>query len=242
MSSFIKKTNLFKQLKFSFSNKKRTIGIKKRTIGIFEKKLPTPTLRSDGNVVMFGSLHQGKGSKMTDKLLENALKFRAKTPTQKLILLVMASHIDAKLKCKICRNEIAELSRCSLKTVARCIEELKAAGLVETRGHNIIMIDDSAKARSKTRYDEEFEGWWKAYPRKKNTSKLMAFRAFAKVMKSGVIEYCKLMNITRVFGGLVQDTNSSYIPHPATWLNQHRFDTVDDEDKKKRESLNTLAG
>ena len=181
---------------------------------------------------------------MTHKLLERALKYRAKTPTQKLILIIMASNTDGFSKCTISRKDIAEQARCCLKTVARCIDELKTAGLIKTRGHTIQMTLPSAtkSKRVKTRYTEDFEDWWKVYPRRQNTSKLMAWRAYKKLIDSGVVDHYKLMGRTRIYSGLVLDLNPRYVPHAATWLNQERWDTVDDKDYKKRESLNTIAG
>lgn len=76
--------------------------------------------------------------------------------------------------------------------------------------------------KEKTPYSEIFEKWWDAYPRK--TGKGAAFRAFERKRKA--------FGADRLFDGLEAqmpvlskqlDGRNDFRPHPATWLNQDRF-------------------
>ncbi|MFT4125096.1 MAG: hypothetical protein QM662_02545 [Gordonia sp. (in: high G+C Gram-positive bacteria)] len=71
---------------------------------------------------------------------------------------------------------------------------------------------------SMERYPAVFEQWWSVYPRK--VGKGAAAKAFAKVD----IDIDRLMDVTRRYAESVQDSEARFIPHPATWLNQSRFD------------------
>jgi len=69
----------------------------------------------------------------------------------------------------------------------------------------------------KNRVDEHFEGFWSAYPRR--IGKAAARRAWEKAMK---------VTTPEVIGAALRAAewpeDPQYIPHPATWLNQGRWD------------------
>jgi len=69
----------------------------------------------------------------------------------------------------------------------------------------------------KIRFDEHFEGFWAAYPRK--IGKAAARRAWDKAMR---------VTTPDVIGAALRAAewpeDPQYIPHPATWLNQGRWD------------------
>lgn len=69
----------------------------------------------------------------------------------------------------------------------------------------------------KIRVDEHFEGFWSAYPRR--IGKAAARRAWEKAMK---------VTTPEVIGAALRAAewpeDPQYIPHPATWLNQGRWD------------------
>jgi hypothetical protein len=69
----------------------------------------------------------------------------------------------------------------------------------------------------KIRVDEPFEGFWSAYPRR--IGKAAARRAWEKAMK---------VTTPEVIGAALRAAewpeDPQYIPHPATWLNQGRWD------------------
>lgn len=76
----------------------------------------------------------------------------------------------------------------------------------------------STASPSPPRYTDDFESWWKLYPRR--VGKGAAAKAYAKID----IDHSRLEDITRRYAESVADTEPRFIPHPATWLNERRFD------------------
>lgn len=68
-------------------------------------------------------------------------------------------------------------------------------------------------------YTDEFEAWWKTYPRR--VGKGAAAKAYAKAVK--LIDRERLTAITERYAKSVEGSDEKFIPHPATWLNEHRF-------------------
>lgn len=68
-----------------------------------------------------------------------------------------------------------------------------------------------------------FERFWKAYPRKVN--KPGAQKAFAKIDPDEELLQTMLTAIEKQKGSAQwQENGGQYIPHPATWLNGHRWE------------------
>lgn len=67
-----------------------------------------------------------------------------------------------------------------------------------------------------------FESWWEGYPRK--TGKAAAAKAYDKARKSATADelMAGLVNACAVW--TADRTEARFIPHPATWLNQGRWD------------------
>jgi len=68
----------------------------------------------------------------------------------------------------------------------------------------------------------EFESWWEGYPKK--VGKAAAAKAYAKARKSADADalMAGLVNATAVWQA--SRTEPQFIPHPATWLNQGRWE------------------
>jgi uncharacterized protein YdaU (DUF1376 family) len=96
----------------------------------------------------------------------------------------------------------------------------------------------SLRARC-SRYSEEFDHWWKIYPRKKNKGE--AFKAFQKAKK--------IVGADRLFSALLeqlpflereaQRDGGQYCPHPASWLNAGSYD--DDPPKPQTNLMTQIA-
>ena len=105
-----------------------------------------------------------------------------------------------------------------------------------------VSINTSVDAEPKK--TDKFEEWWKHYPRK--VGKEAARKAFAKVT-AGIL--CKvtvqeLIDAVEQQKGSDQWTkeNGRYIPNPATWLNQGRWeDELQDTRTMKRTELHSNA-
>lgn len=68
-------------------------------------------------------------------------------------------------------------------------------------------------------YPSDFEVWWKAYPRKE--AKGAALKAYQAALKR--IDPGKLLDVTKLFAASPK-ASGEFVPHPATWLNQSRFE------------------
>ena len=85
------------------------------------------------------------------------------------------------------------------------------------------------KRKLSVTYSDQFEGWWLIYPRK--TAKGRAWAAWPRavaivsqvrdVPQAQAVEW--LIAITRVFADSPKG-QSEFVPHPATWLNDRRFE------------------
>jgi hypothetical protein len=71
----------------------------------------------------------------------------------------------------------------------------------------------------------EFDDFWNAYPRR--IGKRAAEKAHAAALKRGATAV-QLLTAARRFATSKQGTEAQFIPHPATWLNQGRYDDEPD--------------
>lgn len=76
----------------------------------------------------------------------------------------------------------------------------------------------------KQKYTEEFEAFWQAYPRKLNCSKSEAFRSWTTKLDDD--DRAMVMRVLPTFVQSMRGKEEQFIPHPVTWLNQRRFETV----------------
>jgi hypothetical protein len=73
------------------------------------------------------------------------------------------------------------------------------------------------------RWEADFETFWRAYPRKKGTSKPLAKRAFEKALQ--VATFAEIM---RGLAAFPFNSEPHLQPHAATFLNQARYQVHDD--------------
>lgn len=79
-----------------------------------------------------------------------------------------------------------------------------------------------------------FDEFWSAYPRK--IAKAVARKAFAKLTEQQQLDACKAIDDHNAYWK-AKETELEFIPHPATWLNQERWeDELVIEPKKQKES------
>lgn len=145
------------------------------------------------------------------------------------------------VKCTIDRDRdtydrMAGRARSVAEKRAASSEERPRNDLVQPRNDVVQKNNDVVQDKDKdnntpptpSKGDERFETFWKAYPRK--TAKGAARKAFTKLKVTDelladmldAIEAQKLSSQWKRDGG-------QYIPHPATWLNQARWEDEGDE-------------
>jgi hypothetical protein len=71
--------------------------------------------------------------------------------------------------------------------------------------------------------DDRFDEWYEIYPRKRG--KIAARKAWAKAMKITTADEC-IAALHRQMAGLLRE-QPEFRPHPATWLNEGRWDDED---------------
>ena len=103
----------------------------------------------------------------------------------------------------------------------------------DIQGYNV-------RKKIKKDYPDSFESWWNLYPRK-DGSKRKAFQLWTKIIKEE-ISHQKLLELTNIFKSSMSETDMKFIPHASTWLNQRRFETINEKKDTKKINLNTIAG
>lgn len=129
-----------------------------------------------------------------------------------------------------------------LKGVAKEYESIKTAGyqmriceLLEEYGYDVdtlsiryaypmdtsVTVTDTV-SDSVTEKEDRFDEFWRVYPRK--VGKKDAKKAFDRAKKSTDVETMIRAVIAQKSSGQWTRDNGQYIPNPATWLNQGRWD------------------
>jgi DNA-binding transcriptional ArsR family regulator len=79
--------------------------------------------------------------------------------------------------------------------------------------------------QGKDPHAEAFGAWWEIYPRR--ISKQAAIKAWKARTKDKTLPPIEdLLEITTRYAATVAGKEQEFIPHPATWLNQHRWEDV----------------
>lgn len=86
-----------------------------------------------------------------------------------------------------------------------------------------LRINDKGYKEKVKKESDPFEDFWKVYPNKKG--KGAARKAFENAIKKGVTSDMLIDAVNRQrCGAQWTKDNGQFIPHPATWLNQERWD------------------
>lgn len=101
-------------------------------------------------------------------------------------------------------------------------KKLKSPPIIHTEPDTETPISPS-KGKRAPGYSDRFEAWWKSYPRKLNASKAKASKAFERLSEADrQLAEQSLPAFRKAMAG----TEERFIPHPTTWLNERRFETV----------------
>ena len=102
---------------------------------------------------------------------------------------------------------------------------------------SLVVCDEKEKRKSsakKKKVLEDFDEFWKAYPRK--TAKGGARKAFVKALKKTTVDVLISAVEEQKYQEEWTKDDGKYIPHPATWLNNERWeDEVTGVRKPKKE-------
>ena len=194
-----------------------------------------------------------------------------KNSINKLILYLLANYANEKNETYPSYKHLAKLAECSERTAMRSVNELIGLGLItkekrftddgkQTSNKFILNIrgvknntEGVSNSAPNTIRDIQnninscvvdngdnilFDQWWKEYPRK-DGSKKNALQSFIKLKSE--ITFNDLMRKTKIFAHQQKNTEKKFIPHATTFLNQKRFETVENVDIIKS-NKNNLAG
>ncbi len=211
--------------------------------------------------------------------LKIAAGAKCRTPTAKLVFIMLANYADENYSSYPSNAKLADLCSCDERTIKRAIKTLVDDGLVRVTprytadgkqtsnsftivryGGDIFegvgvtemtpntirdtpttntLIRGDRNAPPKSGYTDQFNDWWKLYPRS-DGSKKKAFEAYQKAIDE--IEPQELQNKTAHFAHQNRNAEQRYIPHATTWLNQKRWETVDTAMTHPTTNRNQLAG
>ncbi len=200
---------------------------------------------------------------MSIECLNQALKVEGLTPTKKLILVILGNYADEKGTCYPSYGHIAKIIGLKdTKGIQKTIKEFEQLGLlkiehrktinggytsnryhmrigrggethrgVETLREGVLEPSNTKEETKTIIYNKEFESFWDIYPRK--VAKKKTWSVFKKINKK---EYEKI--ITGVENLNAQNIDITYIPYPATWLNQERWQDEPVKNKNNKSKLN----
>jgi len=122
------------------------------------------------------------------------------------------------------------------------VTETTPPGVTQTPPYTVSRIQsvgNNNHRAPKGEYPEAFQRWWRTYPRR-DGSKAKAFESWRKAVKDQVADD-RLLDITERFARQCANKDKKFVPHAATWLNQARWETVE-ETEQQTTNRNTLAG
>lgn len=115
----------------------------------------------------------------------------------------------------------------SKQTLSKPSSKIQANSENEIEYENENEIEDSTVSRNKV-LEDRFDVFWRAYPRK--SGKGAARRAWMKIAPSEALLQKMLHALTVIKeSDQWKKEKGQFIPYPATWLNQERWDDGDDE-------------
>ena len=184
-----------------------------------------------------------------------AVKQETKSPVSKLILLMIANYADEKGEAYPSQDHLAKLCQCTRVSVNKHIKDLERKGFLSIRktkngmfGYNTYKLNDGFVNKINIPYKESlhntqdihnslFEDFWINCPRKIAKKKTKSI--YNNLIKKKETTQNILITAIKRYSDSVKNTETAFIVHPATWLNQGRWE---DKIEVKQKNKNWLAG
>ena len=204
---------------------------------------------------------------MSFEALTWANRQRVGSPTQKLVLLLLANISDQSGKSFPSHKYLAAHSELNERTVVRCLDDLQKKGLLKITPRfkdsrqttNLYELSYrggtgsptgvaestpqytkvNTQIHAKEIYTKEFQEFWEYYPRK--TGKFPASKKYQKLITDKVIKPDQILKAVRNYNEYTKHTEKKFIPYCETWLNKRYFEEYIDK-KIVTNTLNSLAG
>ena len=192
-----------------------------------------------------------------------AVKQNTKSPVSKLVLLMIANYADEKGEAYPSQDHLAKLCQCTRVSVNKHVKELERSkylsirktkngmfgyntytlnlGLVNNidKGlvNNINLVSKEYLYNTQDIQNNLFEHFWKNCPRKIAKKKTKSI--YNNLIKQKEVSENQLITAMDRYSDSVKDTETAFIVHPVTWLNQGRWE---DKIEVKVKNKNWLAG
>ena len=158
--------------------------------------------------------------------------------TEKSILIALADRADENGECFPSYDDICRRSCATRNSVSTALKRFEEIGLIERRkrfGKSTVYVlklassmemrttDEAISTELRTTVQDEFDDFWKAYPRKVNKkSAQVAFRNLTKTDRAKARDSLKDFPFSK---------EERFIPHASTWIRQRRWeDEIEKED------------
>lgn len=151
---------------------------------------------------------------------------------EKAILIALADRADAEGYCFPSYKDISDRSGAHRETISIALNKFEELGLIQRKRRfsksneyylciterQPVHVEEKPK-QDKQDKQEGFDDWWSAYPRKiAKKPALQAWAALSKTDKKAAREGLTTYEFSK---------ETRYIPHPATWLRQRRWEDVE---------------
>jgi len=185
-----------------------------------------------------------------------ASKVNTDSSISKLLLLMIANYANEKGEAYPSQEHLAKLCQCSRRSVVRHINKLEKDKFISIRkekngayGFNLYTLnmgltpewhlanDRVAHNTQDKQITSDFDKFWEECPRKIGKKKVKAI--YNNLIRKKEVTEKELISSMAKYAESVKHTETAFIAHATTWLNQGRWeDTIEVKVKNK----NWLAG
>ena len=185
-----------------------------------------------------------------------AVKQETGSPVSKLVLLMLANYADEHGKCYPSQEHLAKLCQCTRVSVNKHIKKLEADNFLKISkeknwhyGYNTYVLNfgivkniyiankDNLHNTQDKLINDKFNEFWDMCPRK--IGKAKAKKIYQNLVAKKVVTEDNLISGIKKYKDSVINTETKFIAHPTTWLNQGRWE---DELDIKGKNKNFLLG
>jgi DNA-binding transcriptional MocR family regulator len=193
---------------------------------------------------------------MSFEALAWGVKQNTNSSISKLVLLMICNYANEKGEAYPSQEHLAKLCQCSRISVTRHIKELQKSNYLSIRkekngayGFNLYILNmgyvseryltgiTEIQDTQDKQITSKFDKFWEKVPRK--IAKKKCEKIYNNLVKSKEVSEDELIGAMERYAESVKNTETAFIVHGATWLNQGRWE---DKIEVKVKNKNWLAG
>ena len=193
---------------------------------------------------------------MSFEALAWGVKQNTNSSISKLVLLMICNYANEKGEAYPSQEHLAKLCQCSRISVTRHIKELQKSNYLSIRkekngayGFNLYILNmgyvseryltgiTEIQNTQDIQITSKFDKFWEKVPRK--IAKKKCEKIYNNLVKSKEVSEDELIGAMERYAESVKNTETAFIVHGATWLNQGRWE---DKIEVKVKNKNWLAG